>query len=183
MDNTRDVGQEMYDLADEIFPLCRSITGEGVRETLAILDKYISEDGIKFELHEVPSGTQVFDWTVPKEWKIKEAFIEDRQGNKILDMKKNNLHVLGYSVPVDKWVSLEELKECVYTEPDQPGVIPYVTSYYKERYGFCMSQDQLDSWEEGEYHLFVDSEIFDGSLTYAELVIPGDTDEEVLITS
>ncbi|MCR5591985.1 MAG: DUF4910 domain-containing protein [Lachnospiraceae bacterium] len=177
------IGREMYELAGRIFPICRSITGDGVRETFRILDEYIAEDGVRFDITEVPSGTPVLDWTVPKEWAIREAYIEDRQGRKIIDMKDNNLHVLGYSLPVDKWVSLDELKQCVYTQPDQPSVIPYVTSYYKERYGFCMSQEMLDSLEEGEYHLFIDSSLFDGSLTYGEVVIPGETDEELMMTS
>ena len=176
-------GQEMYDLAAEIFPIFRSLTGRGVRETLDVLNHYIGRDGIQLKIHEVPSGTQVFDWTVPKEWLIRSAFIEDRQGNRIVDMETSNLHVMGYSVPVDRWVSLEELKKVVYTQPDQPGLIPYVTSYYKERYGFCMSQHQLDSLPEGEYHIFIDSELFDGSLTYAELILPGETDEEMMLTS
>ena len=176
-------GQEMYDLAAEIFPIFRSLTGKGVRKTLEVLDNYIGRDGIQLKIHEVPSGTQVFDWTVPKEWLIRSAFIEDRQGNRIVDMETSNLHVLGYSVPVDRWVSLEELKKVVYTQPDQPALIPYVTSYYKERYGFCMSQHQLDSLPEGDYHIFIDSELFDGSLTYAEVILPGETDEELMLTS
>ena len=106
-------GQEMYDLAAEIFPIFRSLTGEGVRKTLGVLNDYVSRDGIHLKIHEVPSGTQVFDWTVPKEWRIRSAYIEDRQGNRIVDMEENNLHVLGYSVPVDRWVSLEELKKVV----------------------------------------------------------------------
>lgn len=183
MEGIQYLGQEIYDLADKIFPICRSITGEGVRETLNIISDYIGQDGIKLDIHEVPTGTQVFDWTVPKEWAIRAAYIEDKQGKKIIDMKDNNLHVLGYSVPVDKWVTLEELKQVVYTQPDQPGVIPYVTSYYKERYGFCMSKEQLDALEDGEYHIYIDSELFDGSLTYAELVIPGEKEEELLLTS
>ena len=178
-----DKGKEIYELAEKIFPICRSLTGEGVRETITSLNDYIKQDGLHFDIHEVPTGTQVFDWTIPKEWKIREAYIEDKQGNKIVDMKDNNLHVMGYSTPIDKWVSLSELKECVYTQPEQPTIIPYVTSYYKERYGFCMSQVQLDSLEEGEYHIFVDSELFDGNLTYADLIIPGDTDNEIMLTS
>lgn len=183
MNPIMDLGREMYDLADKIFPICRSITGAGVRETLNVLQDYLKQDGITFDIHEVPSGTQVFDWTVPKEWEIHAAYIENKQGNKILDMKENNLSVMGYSVPVDKWVTLEELKQCVYTQPDQPDVIPYVTSYYKERYGFCMSQHQLDSLADGEYHIFIDSRLFDGSLTYADAVIPGETEEEILLSS
>ena len=178
-----DRGQEMYDLAGKIFPICRSITGSGVRETLRILGDYIGQDGVRFSITEVPSGTPVFDWTVPKEWAIRSAWIEDQQGNRIIDMKDNNLHVMGYSLPMDKRVSLEELKQYVYTQPDQPDVIPYITSYYKERSGFCMSQAQLDSLPEGEYHLYIDSELSDGSLTYAEVILPGETDEELLLTS
>lgn len=176
-------GQEMYDLAAEIFPIFRSLTGDGVRKTLGILGDYIGRDGIRLEIHEIPSGTQVFDWTVPKEWRIRSAYIEDSRGNRIVDMAENNLHVLGYSVPVDRWVSLEELKKVVYTQPDQPALIPYVTSYYRERYGFCMSQDQLDSLPEGSYHIYIDSELFNGSLTYADAVLPGETDEELMLTS
>lgn len=178
-----DRGQEMYDLAGKIFPICRSITGSGVRETLRILGDYIGQDGVCFSITEVPSGTPVFDWTVPKEWAIRSAWIEDQQGNRIIDMKDNNLHVMGYSLPMDKRVSLEELKQYVYTQPDQPDVIPYITSYYKERSGFCMSQRQLDSLPEGEYHLYIDSELSDGSLTYAEVILPGETEEELLLTS
>ena len=177
------VGGEMYDLAKRIFPICRSITGEGVRETLRELEKYVASDGIKFNIHEVPSGTKVFDWTVPKEWRIREAYVENRKGERIIDMKENNLHVMGYSVPVDQWVSLDELKKVVYTQPDQPSVIPYVTSYYKERYGFCMSEEQLSSLPDGDYHIYIDSELVEGSLTYAEVIIPGTVDEELMMTS
>ncbi len=177
------IGHELYDMANRIFPICRSISGDGVRRTLNVIDNYIKEDGMCLRIYEVSSGTQVFDWTVPKEWRIKAAYIEDCHGNKIIDMKENNLHVMGYSTPVDKRITLDELRDCVHTQPDQPDVIPYVTSYYKERYGFCMSQKQLDSLQEGEYHIFIDSELFDGSLTYAEVIIPGETDEELMLTS
>lgn len=183
MENIEYLGQEIYELAGRIFPICRSITGEGVRDTLRILSEYIGQDGIKLNICEVQTGTKVFDWTVPKEWVIRSAYIEDRHGNRIIDMKNNNLHVMGYSIPVDKWVSLDELKECVYTQPEQPLVIPYVTSYYKERYGFCMSARQLESLEDGEYHILIDSELIEGSLTYADVVIPGETKEEILLSS
>lgn len=179
----KDIGREIWDLAYKIYPICRSITGEGVRQTLEILQEYVGRDDIKLDIHEVPSGTQVFDWTVPKEWMIRKAYIEDGQGNKIIDMEDNNLHVLGYSTPIDEWVTLDELKKIVYTQPEQPDVIPYVTSYYKERYGFCMSQRQLDSLDDGEYHIVIDSELFDGSLTYADVIIPGDSDKELMLTS
>ena len=176
-------GEEIYRLTEKIFPICRSITGKGVRETLSIINEYLSPDNIQFDIKEVPSGTEVFDWTVPKEWDIRSAYIEDESGKKIIDMKDNNLHVLGYSMPIDKWVTLEELRSMVYTQPDQPDLIPYVTSYYKERSGFCMSQKMLDSLPEGKYHVFVDSELFNGSLTYAELILKGKTSEEIMLSS
>lgn len=177
-------GQEMYDFVCKIFPYCRSLTGEGVRQTLNDLREFISQGGgPELQVFEVPSGTKAFDWTVPREWKIREAYIEDEAGNHIIDMKNNNLHVLGYSTPVDKWVSLEELKEHIYTQPDQPDCIPYVTSYYKERFGFCMSENMKNSLPEGKYHMYIDSELFDGVLNYAEIVIPGETDEEVFFST
>lgn len=177
------IGQEMYRLAEAIFPICRSITGEGVRQTLKILSDYIGQDGLNLSIHEVPSGTQVFDWTVPKEWAVRDAYIENEQGERIVDMKQNNLHVMGYSISVDQWVTLDELKQYVYTQQDQPNVIPYVTSYYKERFGFCMSDSQFCSLPEGKYHMVIDSELFDGSLTYADFILPGESDREIMITS
>lgn len=177
-------GQEMYDFVCKIFPYCRSLTGEGVRQTLNDLREFITQGGgPELKIFDVPSGTKAFDWTVPKEWKIREAYIEDEAGNHIIDMKNNNLHVLGYSTPVDKWVSLDELKEHVYTQPDQPDCIPYVTSYYKERFGFCMSENMKNSLPEGKYHMYIDSELFDGVLNYAEIVIPGETDGEVFFST
>ena len=184
MNITTNIGMEMYKLAETIFPICRSLTGDGVRQTLKILSNYIAQDGGReLSLHEVPSGTQVFDWTVPKEWAIREAYIENEQGIHVIDMGENNLHVVGYSIPVDQWVTLDELKQYVYTQPDQPDVIPYVTSYYKERFGFCMSEKQLSSLPDGKYHMVIDSELFDGSLTYADLVLPGESDREIMVTS
>ena len=177
-------GQEMYDFVCKIFPYCRSLTGEGVRQTLNDLREFISQGGgPELQVFEVPSGTKAFDWTVPREWKIREAYIEDEAGNHIIDMKDNNLHVLGYSTSVDKWVNLKELKEHIYTQPDQPDCIPYVTSYYKERFGFCMSENMKNSLSEGKYHMYIASELFDGVLNYAEIVIPGETDEEVFFST
>ena len=134
-------------------------------------------------VREVPSGTQVFDWSVPKEWNIRDAWIKDSKGNKILDFKDNNLHVVGYSLPVNKKVNLEELKTIIYTQPEQPDAIPYVTSYYKERYGFCMTQNQKNNLKEDNYHIFIDSELKDGSLTYGEIIIPGDSNKEVFLST
>lgn len=173
------IGQDMYDLCDKMFPLCRSITGDGVRETLKIMRDVLPE----IKLHEVPTGTKVFDWTVPKEWRIRDAWVKNSKGEKIIDFQEHNLHVLGYSTPIDKKVSLAELKKYLYTQPDQPDAIPYVTSYYKERFGFCLSQEQYDSLTEDTYHMFIDSDLFDGSLTYGELIIPGDSEQEILLST
>lgn len=174
------VKEEMYELCERLFPICRSITGDGVRKTLQML---VEVYGNEINIHEVPTGTKVFDWTVPKEWNIKEAYIENSKGQRVIDFKNNNLHVVGYSLPVDKFVDLQKLKSVVYTQPDQPDAIPYVTSYYKERYGFCMSQNQLDKLPEDTYHIVIDSELKEGSLTYGEIIIPGDTKEEVFLST
>lgn len=174
-----EVGKKMYDMCREMFPICRSITGNGVRQTMDIIRKVVPE----FVIHEVPSGTQVFDWTVPKEWNIEDGYIENEAGEKIVDFHRNNLHVLGYSVPIDSWMSLEELMPHIYSLKDQPDVIPYSTSYYKERWGFCMSEEQRLSLPDGRYHAVIKSSLSDGSLTYAELVIPGESEEEVFFSS
>ena len=174
------VKEEMYELCERLFPICRNITGDGVRKTLQML---VEVYGNEINIHEVPTGTKVFDWTVPKEWNIKEAYIENSKGQRVIDFKNNNLHVVGYSLPVDKFVDLQELKSVVYTQPDQPDAIPYVTSYYKECYGFCMSQNQLDKLPEDTYHIVIDSELKEGSLTYGEIIIPGDTEEEVFLST
>lgn len=173
------IGDEMYRLAEELFPIDRSLTGDGVRRTLAIIKRELPD----MEVHEVPTGTQVFDWTVPKEWAIRQAYIEDEQGNRIIDYKDLNLYVMGYSTPVDRWVDLEELKKHIYVQEGQPEAVPYVTSYYAPRYGFCMSEKQRDSLLPGRYHMLIDSELFDGSLTYGELVIPGRSEKEILIST
>ena len=169
----------MYRLCDKMFPYCRSITGDGGRQTLAALREIVPE----ITVHEVPSGTKAFDWTVPKEWRIRDAWIKNSRGEKIVDFKEHNLHVVGYSAPVDKDVTLEELKSILYTQADQPDAIPYVTSYYKERYGFCVTQNQFDALPEDNYHIYIDSELFNGSLTYGELIIPGETEQEILIST
>ncbi len=173
------VGSEMYRLAEELFPICRSLTGDGVRHTLAVLKRELPD----MTLHEVPTGTQAFDWTVPKEWAIRQAYIEDEKGNRIIDYRDLNLHVMGYSVPVDRWVDLEELKQYIYVQKGQPEAVPYVTSYYVPRYGFCMSEKQRDGLTPGRYHMVIDSELFDGSLTYGELILPGREEKEVLIST
>lgn len=172
-------GVKIYKIAEELFPICRSITGNGVRETLHILKKYIPQ----LVISEIPSGTQVFDWTVPREWNISEGYIENSCGERIIDFQDNNLHIMGYSVPVDQYVSLKELKKYIYVEESQPSVIPYVTSYYKERFGFCMSKEQRDSLPEDTYHMVIKSELGQGSLTYGEIVIPGDCEKEIFLST
>lgn len=175
-------GHDMMHIASRIFPICRSITGNGVRETLQILREYC--DALK--ICEVPCGTQVFDWTIPDEWNITEGYIENETGERIIDFADNNLHVVGYSLPMDKWMELEELKKYVHTLPRQPELIPYVTSYYKPRSGFCMSQTMLDALPEGRYHTVIKSSLDpQGSLTYGEILIPAtmESDKEIFFSS
>lgn len=168
----------MHDLATRLFPICRSLTGPGVRETLRIL-----QETIPLQIHEVPTGTQVFDWAVPKEWTIRDAFITDSTGRRIVDFKRSNLHVVGYSMPVDRQMNLAELDEHLFSLPDQPDAIPYVTSYYKEHWGFCLSHRQRKELTQGSYRVCIDSELKDGSLTYGECVIPGATEKEVFLST
>lgn len=172
-------GTDIYTLAKTIFPIYRSITGEGVRKTLQILTQECS----LLQIQEIPSGTKVFDWEVPGEWNIKEAYIENEQGEKIIDFKENNLHVVGYSYPLDLWVTREELQQYLFTQPDQPDVIPYVTSYYAKRSGFCMSENMRQKLPEGKYHLYIDSAFSNGSMTWGEIVLPGETEEEVCFST
>ena len=175
---TEAVGQRMYNLVAELFPIGRSITGDGVRQTLAILKKIIP-----IEVREVKTGTHAFDWTVPREWNIHSAYIEDAKGNRIVDYKNSTLHVVSYSVPVDKKVSLSELQKHLYSLPDQPEAIPYVTSYYEERWGFCIPHKIREKLIEGTYKVFIDSELKDGSLTYGELIIRGRSKKEVFMST
>jgi aminopeptidase-like protein len=171
-------GSEMFELIRRLYPICRSITGDGVRQTLKILQEYIP-----LAIHEVPSHTPVFDWTVPREWNIRDGYIKNSRNEKIVDFRKCNLHVLNYSVPVHKTVSLEELKAHVFTLPDNPDWIPYRTSYYKENWGFCMSQHQAETLPEGEYEILVDASLKDGHLTYGEYLLEGEIQDEVLIST
>jgi aminopeptidase-like protein len=170
---------KIYNLCETLFPICRSITGNGVRQTLKIIQDHLP--GI--QIHEVPTGTRAFDWTVPKEWNIKDAYVIDPEGQKIIDFKESNLHVVGYSIPVDQTVPLEELQQHLYSLPDQPGAIPYVTSYYKERWGFCLTENQRESLKPGQYKVYIDSTLTEGSLTYGEIVIPGTTEQEIFIST
>lgn len=177
--NDSTIGSFCYGLAKDLFPICRSLSGPGVRETLVYLKKHMPN----LEIHEVPSGTQAFDWTVPNEWIIRDAYITDENDQKIISFKDNNLHVIGYSEPVDRWVSLEELNNHLYSLPDQPDAIPYITSYYARRWGFCMSHNQRQNLKSGRYRVVVDSELKSGVLNYADLLIPGDTEQEILLST
>lgn len=174
-----DISNNMYSLVKELFPICRSITGDGVRKTLRIIQREIPE----LKIFEVPTGTKVFDWIVPKEWNIKGGYIETLEGKKVIDFADTNLHVMGYSLPIDKIVSREELLEMCYTIPEQPDYIPYVTSYYKERSGFCLSEKQKQALTEDTYHVVIDSTLENGSLTYGELLIPGNSKDEIFLST
>jgi aminopeptidase-like protein len=173
------VGLLMHQLASDLWPITRSITGPGVRKTLEILKQEIPEISIQ----SIASGTRCFDWTVPDEWSITDAFIEDEAGNRIVDFQNNNLHVVGYSVPADEWLSLEELQAHLHSLPDQPRAIPYLTSYYSRRWGFCISEAQRQSLKPGRYHAIIRSDLKPGVLNYGEVILAGETDQEVLLST
>jgi aminopeptidase-like protein len=172
------LGREMYALIEELYPICRSITGNGLRQTLAILQRLLP-----ITCTEVSSGTPVLDWTVPREWNIRDAWIANSRGERVVDFRTCNLHVVNYSAPVRATLSLEELRRHCHTLPKQPELIPYRTSYYDESWGFCMSQNQLDALEPGEYEVCIDSSLEPGSLTYGEFVLPGELEDEILIST
>ncbi|MEQ1607433.1 MAG: DUF4910 domain-containing protein [Hyphomonadaceae bacterium] len=170
------VGDRLHGFAAEIFPICRSITGPGVRETLNYVERVIA-----LQRTEVPTGAKVLDWTVPKEWTIRDAWIKNAAGERVVDFRKHSLHVLNYSIPVRARIPLEELKKHIFTLPNQPDLIPYRTTYYQERWGFCMTHNALEALPEGEYEVCVDADLAPGSLTYAEHVHAGDSEDEVLL--
>jgi aminopeptidase-like protein len=173
------LGHQMYGWAKDLFPIYRCLTGEGVKETLS----YISQILPDLEVKSVQTGTKAFDWEVPKEWEIFEAYIEDGNGQKIVDIKKNNLHLVGYSQPIDQWVDLEELQNHLHSLPDQPNAIPYVTSYYSETWGFCLKHSQREKLKDDKYHVVIKSRLFKGHLNYGELIIPGASKKEVLLST
>ncbi|MCB0598355.1 MAG: DUF4910 domain-containing protein [Phaeodactylibacter sp.] len=168
----------MYALAERLFPICRSITGNGVRRSLQILQEYLP-----LEVREVPSGTPAFDWVVPREWNVREAWVKGPAGDKVIDFQQHNLHLLSYSVPVHRRLSLSELKAHLFTLPAQPDLIPYRTSYYEENWGFCLPHRQYEALPEGEYEVFIDSSLEEGCLTYGAYYLPGETEEEVLFSA
>lgn len=172
------LGREAHAFMADVFPLCRSITGEGLRETLRRVGAIAP-----LRLTEVPTGTVAFDWTVPREWNVRDAWVADATGRRVIDFRASNLHVVNYSVPVRARMSLEDLRPRLHALADHPSWVPYRTSYYKEDWGFCLSQEALDRLPAGEYEAVIDATLADGSLTYGECVLPGASEEEVLVSS
>jgi aminopeptidase-like protein len=171
------LGRDAYALATRLFPICRSITGEGIRRTLAEIRSVVP-----LELHEIPTGTEILDWTVPREWNIRDACITDLSGRRIIDFRAHNLHVVSYSIPIRARMHLDDLKAHLHTLPDHPDWIPYRTSYYKETWGFCLTQRQLDAFTDDTYDVCIDSTLEEGHLTYGEYYLSGETTDEMLIS-
>lgn len=172
-------GEQMYRWAEELFPINRSLTGRGVRQTLNYLKREIPDLNLK----EVPSGTEVFDWQIPREWEVDEAYIEDENGKRVVDLENHTLHLVGYSVPVDRRMSRSELDRHLHSLPDLPDAIPYITSYYKENWGFCLSHRQREELPEGTYRAVIRSRLFDGVMNYADLLVPGESNREILFST
>ncbi len=175
---TNGVGESIFALAAKLYPICRSITGDGVRETLREIGTYI-----KLDVHEVPTGTTVFDWTIPREWNIRDAYIKNERGEKIVDFAQSNLHVVSYSMPVRLFCSLAELKKHVHTLPEQPDLIPYRTSYYTDNWGFCITHRQFENLQDETYEVLIDSSLEDGSLSYGEYLHKGEIEDEFLLSA
>jgi aminopeptidase-like protein len=171
------VVDSMFDLMERLYPICRSITGKGFRETLGVLGEYIP-----LRTHEVPTGTQVFDWTVPKEWNIADAYVKNSKGERVIDFKQSNLHVVGYSTPIHTFMPLAQLKGHLHTLPEHPGWIPYRTCYYQENWGFCLTHRQLLEMPAETYEVCIDATLADGYLTYGECTLPGRRSDEVLLS-
>jgi aminopeptidase-like protein len=172
------IGEASFALAAKLYPICRSITGDGVRATLNHLRQHLPID-----VHEVPTGTRVFDWTIPREWNVRDAYIKNAAGERVVDFRSSNLHVVSYSMPVHDWLPLATLKKHIFTLPDQPNLIPYRTSYYAERWGFCMAYNRLMELEDGPYEVCIDATLQDGALSYGEYLHRGETDAEFLFSA
>lgn len=177
--NKQNIGLEMYEWAKDLFPICRSITGDGVRATLTYIHKLVAS----LQIYSVASGTQAFDWNVPDEWNIRDAYVLDESGQRIIDFKVHNLHVVGYSEPVDQWIDLEELNKHLYSIDNKPNAIPYITSYYSRRWGFCLTHEQRERLKPGRYRVVIDSDVKPGLLNYGELILPGKTADEILLST
>ena len=173
-----ELGRSMFDFMADVFPICRSITGAGLRDTLSRIGEIVP-----LQLTEVPSGTQVFDWTVPREWNIADAWVADESGQRVIDFRSSNLHVINYSLPVARTLTLDELSPHLHTLPEHPTWVPYRTSYYAEDWGFCLSEDARKELAPGRYEAVIDATLADGSLTYGECVLPGSSSDEILISS
>ncbi len=171
------LGADLHERVADLFPLCRSITGDGVRETLRRLGRLCP-----LTVHEVPTGTPVFDWTVPPEWNVRDAYVRDAAGARVIDFRRSNLHVVSYSVPVRARMTLAELRPHLHTLPDRPDWVPYRTSYYEARWGFCLSHRVLQALPDGEYDVCIDASLEPGSLSYGECVLPGETTDEILLS-
>ena len=176
--SSEEIKEEMFSLMQELFPICRSITGNGVRKTLERIKK-----DIPLSKFEIPTGTQVFDWTIPKEWNIVDAYVSDLSGKKIIDFQKSNLHVVNYSIPIKKQISLNELKKHIFSNPEKPDYIPYVTSYYNETWGFCLEHSELIKMKDKKYDVIIESKLENGFLTYGEFFIKGESENEILIST
>ena len=175
----KDIGKEMYDWATDLFPINRSLTGDGVRQTLQYIKNIVPE----LEVNEVPSGAKCFDWKIPQEWNCNDGYIIDPDGNKICDFKTNNLHIVGYSTPIDSEIELEELIEHLYYLEEQPTAIPYITSYYSPRWGFCLSFNEFQKLKKGTYKVKINSELKDGNLTYGEIKLKGESEKEIFLST
>jgi aminopeptidase-like protein len=173
-------GEEMHKLATQLFPICRSLTGQGVRDTLHAIKHHIPA----LKIHEVKSGTQCFDWNIPSEWNVHEAWVEGPDGKRIIDFAEHNLHVLGYSMPVDQRMDLDELQTHLHSLPEASDAIPYVTSYYQERWGFCLKDSQRKALKPGNYRVYIDAELNPrGRMNYADMLIPGASKDEILLST
>lgn len=173
-------GEQMYALAKRLFPICRSITGDGVRTTLSILKEFLPE----LMIREIPSGTKCFDWEIPNEWNIRDAYIKNSHGEKVVSFQDSNLHVVGYSLPVNQTMTYQELDNHLYSLPEKPDTIPYITSYYEPKWGFCLTERKRENLNKNDkYHVVIDSDLKPGHLTYGELILKGKSNEEIFLST